>query len=159
MAENTRQGPSLISALHSRYEAIQAEYQPIEKAEYELSDEPSDGEIGQQLARFRSAIKTLCEEEDAVRNAILFQVPDSQSDALILQYHIVCAADLYAGAPEQNEADNRRLQLAIETLFDFMSCEIETEGQTVPSAIGATLAASATRVFNARRLRTGVVEA
>jgi hypothetical protein len=143
---------SLIAALHARYEATQAEYDAVDRADTVQGKKRDDKSDAQ---HYRTALLTSERESDALRNAILYQVPDTWSDALILQFHIVCAYDMYSCATEPNERDNERLQVAIDTLFDFMCSEVRTE----TDEIGPGFAYGASRARSLRRLRTGVVEA
>lgn len=146
---------SLIAALHARYEATQTEYATVERAETNFRRQAKNGDTLRYADRCRTACMTLDREANALRDAILYQVPDSWSDALILQFHIVCAHDMYAAASERCDADDERLQLAIDTLFDFMCREVRAEA----GEIGAAFKDAAAEAFRARRLRTGVVEA
>lgn len=148
-------GTSLIAALHARYEATQTEYAAVELADMAARPQSKERENSSDAQHYGTALLTSEHESDALRNAILFQVPDSWSEALILQYHIVCAHDMYAAAMKPNEADNERLQLAIDTLFDFMCTEVRADA----GEIGPAFKYGAERAFNLRRLRTGVVEA
>ena len=143
---------SLIAALHARYEATQTEYAAVAHADMAKSRERENTRDAQ---HYGTALLTSEHESDALRNAILFQVPDSWSDALILQYHIVCAHDMYAAVMKPNEADYELLQTAIDTLFDFMCTEVRADA----GEIGPAFKYGAERAFSLRRLRTGVVEA
>ena len=146
---------SLLMDLHARYEATQAEYAVVERAETDFNRQ-SQGKDAQLAAeRCRAACLTLEREADALRDAILYQVPDSWSEALILQFHIACAHDMYAAASKPSEGNSERLQLALDTLFDFMCCEMPTGVE----AMGAALKDVAQCAYRVRRLRTGVVEA
>jgi len=144
---------SLIAALHARYEATQTEYAAVERAD--MAPRPKERGNKPDALDYGTALLTSEHESDALRNAILYQVPDSWSDALILQYHIGCAYDLCSCAAKPNEQDNERLQVAIDTLFDFMCTEVRTDA----GEIGPGFAYGAARAFRLRRLRTGVVEA
>jgi hypothetical protein len=151
MAQAT-QAASLIAALHARYEATQSEYATIDLAD---TPQAKQRQNSPDVQHFDTALLTSEREADALRNVILYQVPDSWSDALILQYHIVVAHDAHAAASKPKEEDSERLQIAIDTLFDFMCTEVRADA----GEIGATFKDAAASVFRARRLRTGVVEA
>jgi hypothetical protein len=146
------QGASLIAALHARYEATQSEYATIERAD---TPQAKQRQNSPDVQHFDAALLASEREADALRNVILYQVPDSWSDALILQYHIVVAQDAHAAAAKPKEEGGERLQIAIDTLFDFMCTEVRADA----GEIGATFKDAAASVFRARRLRTGVVEA
>jgi hypothetical protein len=125
---------TFISALHARFEANGAEFDRIDQA---------DGDT--ETAKHQS----MC-EADAIRYAILAQVPSSWPDALILQFHIQLDHQFQVGADREPDAEER-LQLAMETLFDFMACEVEADH----GEIGTLFQASCNRVFYARHHRTG----
>jgi hypothetical protein len=148
-------GASLMAALHARYEATQTEYAAVELADMATRPKSKERENNPDARHYGTALLTSEHESDALRNAILYQVPDSWSDALILQFQIVCAYDIYSCASEPDEQDNERLQVAIDTLFDFMCAEVRAEA----GEIGAGFAYGAARAFQLRRLRTGMVEA
>ncbi|WP_267386149.1 hypothetical protein [Sphingomonas sp. GC_Shp_3] len=140
---------SLIAALHARYEAAQAECHAVDLAETSARRQSEDA-----ADCYRNACKTLMQEADALRDAILHQVPDTWSEALILQFHILCAHDQRINEDAPDDAGAALVQLAINTLFDFMCAEVRTD----VAQIGAAIAETAARISRARRLRTGVVE-
>jgi hypothetical protein len=135
------QGATFIRTLHARYEANAAEYLRIE------TSEDVDG-IPQERALSASNL-----EQDVIRATILMQVPDTWPDALVLQYHILVAQQLQNGIIKRDEEAEQRLGIAIDTLFDFMACEIEQDhGES-----GPVFQQACNRVYSARRLRTGDV--
>lgn len=143
---------SPILAMHLRYEAAWEEYNAIERSEMELTKDDHAAKL-----RHEYASKANNAETDALRLAILYQVPDTYAEAMILQYHIVNGYDLTQGAPptkaESTEAE--AVKIAIDTLFDFLACKNNDDHE----ALGTSFKHSAMRVFRSRRLRTGDVGA
>jgi hypothetical protein len=78
-------------AMHKRYEEAQTEYLTVEKAE---SQARKDGD--ESVFRLVHATKALIDESDALRVAILHQVPTSWIEAMVLQFHITAAFDMQA---------------------------------------------------------------
>jgi hypothetical protein len=142
--------PSPTMAMHKRYEETMAEYRVVENAEREARD----GKDETDALLLGNALKDLTRETDAVRVAILHQVPDSWAEAMVLQFHIVAAHDLHASCATAPDGEVEVVQTAIETLFDFMCCEIDQNH----AALGDAFQTEANRVFFKRRRRTGVVE-
>lgn len=140
---------SPILSMHARYEANMAEYAVTEKAEYDARKARDDD-----ANAFERALQTLCREADALRAAILYQVPDTWAEATILQFHITNAYDMIATADAAPGDDAIALSVAIDTLFDFMCCEVQQDH----SEVGPSFSDGAIRVHFARRRRTGVVE-
>ena len=141
---------SALLAMHRRYECAMAEYLIVEQAEGAArKDGDSDG--AHSLARGTRAI---CRETDALRLAILNQVPDTWAAAMVLQFHITNAADLLATSENPPEAEREALLTAIDTLFDFLCCEVDQDHE----ALGNEFRSGAVRAFFQRRHRTGQVE-
>lgn len=141
---------SPILAMHQRYEATMAEYLVIEKAESRARKERDENTEG----AMSRAMRASCRETDALRTAILHQVPDSWTEAMVLQFHVVNAFDMMAGCTDYPEYEQEALQTGIDTLFDFMCCEVDADHERV----GRNFQDGANRVFFNRRRRTGVVE-
>ncbi|MEG3178169.1 hypothetical protein U1872_18155 [Sphingomonas sp. RB3P16] len=142
---------SLMQALHARFEANNAEYNAIEAARPAGDDWAERGKID----RATSASEY---EADALRLAILTQVPDSSPDALILLFHIRIEQDAQANAHSSAPPSVGRkavLQIAIDTLFDSMACETQFERFDA----GEQMRAARDTVFYARRYRTGTTGA
>lgn len=140
--------PALILALHARFEANASEYARIETARVEDDD---FGRLGQ-LSRATGASEA---EEDALRHAILTQVPASSEDALVLMFHIRLEQDFQAHSVKTpSDAAKALLRTAIDTLFDFMACQSQFDH----GEIGRQLQEACNTVFYARRHRTGEME-
>ncbi|MCR5872279.1 MULTISPECIES: hypothetical protein [unclassified Sphingomonas] len=139
---------SPLMALHQRWEQTQAEYSAIEDAERALPKGDTE--------RFalERAMKASCREANAVANATLFQVPMTWAEAMVLQYHALNAYDLLSSNEGGKELEWDTVETALEAVFDFMACELPDDHGT----IGTAFQEGANRVFQRRRLRTGVVE-
>lgn len=142
--------PCPIMAMHTRFEQASAEYRVVERAEREARDRNDDAEAG----AYQRALKSLVGETEALRLAILHQVPDDWPAAMVLQFHIVGAFDVQANCDDVPAQELAALQTAIETLFDFLCCEVEQDH----GAMGSAFQSEANRTFFKRRYRTGVVE-
>jgi hypothetical protein len=147
-AANTDNATTIISTLHRRYEQTMAEYLVIEAAEDAAEDEI-------EKAGFRRACQDSVRETEAIRMAILYQVPTDLTDAAILQFHVTCAYDMAINCEDQPEAEREALTIAIDTLFDFLCGELQVDHQQV----GPSFKYGATRALRQRRHRTGQVEA
>jgi hypothetical protein len=87
-------------------------------------------------------------ESEALHLAILFQVPTTWPEALVLQYHVHNAADPYT---ELNDTEKRALEVGLDTLFDFMCDEIDHEERDGIFQRAECL------VSERRQLRTGII--
>ncbi|RYG86128.1 MAG: hypothetical protein EON59_10695, partial [Alphaproteobacteria bacterium] len=119
--------PSPILAIHKRYEDATNDYDAAERAESKAKlEQDTDLEFSADVA-----MRKISREQDALRIAILYQVPTNWKEALILQFHIMCLSDMMIGSeragPDVGE-EGAALQVAIDTLFDFMCCEVTEEG-------------------------------
>lgn len=142
---------SPILSMHARYEQTMAEYNIVDQAEGAARKDDDD----YHQSRYSQALKALTRETDALRVAILHQVPVIWKEVMILQFHIVNAFDMHANcAGEPPEAEKEALQTAIDTVFDFMCCEIDTDHEKV----GAAFQDGASHALWKRRYRTGSVE-
>ena len=107
------------------------------------------------MHRYKDAMTASERECDALRRAILFQVPHTMGEASILQFHIYIQYDLVAASTEPSDPDKDALAVAIDTLFDFMASELGSGQDT----IGPRFKAGANRVRQLRRFRTAELEA
>ena len=139
MTTTNTAAPSLIAALHARFEACDAEYQRIE------DDATRDKPNGTALAASQF-------ETDQVRVTILTQVPDTWADAAILQYHIRIAHEATESDTERASDEAKALSMAIDTLFDFMASETPDLDH---GAIGPEFQRACNDTHFARRHRTG----
>jgi hypothetical protein len=134
--------PSLIRALHNRFETNQTEFAQIEDAATKADS--------QHLAARANEL-----EADTLRLAILTQVPDTWTDAAILQFHIRIEHDLQAMAttPDCDGERAKALRMAIDTMFDFIASE--TNFDLDHEAIGKSFQQACITTHYARRHRTG----
>ncbi len=137
---------SPILAMHARYEVAVEEHHRLDVARSALEKSKEDHAL---CCRYSAAMNKSMAETDALRRAILYQVPETWPEALVLARHIHVAHDM-EDAP--SEEDKAALQTAIDTLFDFMCCEVDQDHE----ALGPQFQTSANLVFFARRLRRGV---
>lgn len=150
--ENPIAGATAVSpilTMHARYEAAWAEYNAIDEARTAIATS-KDGD--RQLDfRYADAMKASSAETDALRLAIFYQLPTSWQEAMVLQFHIYSTFDAGQVGPEDEQL---AINTAVETLFDFMCCEVEADHERLGNQfqIGANL------VFDKRRYRAGNLE-
>jgi hypothetical protein len=151
MTTNTTQTASVIRAMHARYEQCSAEYNRIDAEEARLR------RGGESLTALHldTAMHHNRIESDTLRQAILMQVPDSWPDALILQFHVWVEQDAQAAADQVSEGERNVLSIAMDTLLDFMACEVQADH----AEIGNDFQQARNMVHFKRRYRTGEVEA
>lgn len=142
-----------IATMHARYEAAWAEDMRLEEAENALDDRSAAAETLKH--RYDEAREKLGHETDALKVAILYQVPKSWADAIILQFHIWSMADLLASTDDRPEPEDRALLIAIDTLFDFMACELADIDH---EAIGKMFKDGTMLAWRRRRTRTADLE-
>ena len=139
---------SPLLAMHARYEAAWEEYNTVDTAQLKLNDKNE----AERCLKFRysDALKANNAETDALRLAILYQVPTTWQEALVLQYHINSATDLHTLLPED---ERRALEVASDTLLDFMCDEVDHDEED------GIFHRSECIVSDRRRFRTGKVGA
>ena len=123
-APTTVATPTPIIAMHGRYITAWEEYNTIDVAATKLNDKNE----AERILRFRyaDAMGASSAEANALRLAILYQVPTTWPEALILQYHIHNIGDPHT---TRTEEENNALEVALDTLLDFMCDEIEHEDE------------------------------
>jgi hypothetical protein len=141
---------SALLAMHRRYEQSIAEYDVIDTAHQAAKD---DGDSAAFL--LENAGQTSVREADALRLAILYQVPADIPEAAVLQFHIGTMNDMIEGCVERRENEEDALKVAIQTLFDFLACEMKEDHERFA---GASFRDEAVRAYFARNRRTGGVE-
>ncbi|MFD1789693.1 hypothetical protein ACFSC3_19235 [Sphingomonas floccifaciens] len=144
---------SFIAVLHARYEATFDEYNVVDRAATRLNRK-DNATLPMQCACDR-AMRAIERESDALRQAILYQLPTNWTDALILHHHIRIAQDLVVNSDKPVEADKDALDAAVDTLLDFMASTITADHDT----IGRQFTTAVAIVTERRRMRTGAVEA
>lgn len=147
------EAPSTITVLHARYEATFDEYNSVDRAATRLKRN-DDTTLPMQCACDR-AMRVIERESDALRQAILYQVPTNWTEAMILQHHIRIAQDLVVNSDKPVEADKDALDTAVDTLLDFMATTITADHD----AIGRQFSTAVAIVTERRRMRSGAVEA
>ncbi len=148
MAPAAEENPSLITALHQRYEFVTRVGEAVNDttlaARGASLSHLSEGDMvaeGQTLSR----------EADALQAALLHQVPDTWRDALILQFHVLNACDRAVLSTPRDEAHCERLQLAIDHILAFIGDELGHLGEGLDSELTTQLQ----RVRRQRGIRAG----
>ena len=143
----TMAGPSVILALHTRYEAAWLEYSNLEQAHTQLRN--LSGDTHAHGLNIEAGMRDNFAESEAIRYALLRQVPNDWREAAVLQFHVWGIYD-----SDQNTAeDHAALTVALDHLFDFMCGEGDYGDMGRQFAFGEQFAR------DRRRLRTGMVEA
>jgi hypothetical protein len=138
-------------AMHDRYARAWSEYLVIDQATFGASRDHDDD----RRDKLYRALKASTRETDALRLTILHQVPTTWVEAMVLQFHITTMFDMLNSVDEPAAAVEREtLATAIDTLFDFMCCEVDQDH----GELGQTFFDDAGRVHLARRYRTGLLE-
>lgn len=142
-----------LGAMHDRYEAAWKADAKIEAAENELVD----GDPTSETLKFRyeDARKKIGAETDALRVAILYQVPLCWADALILQFHIWAVADVLESSDIRPDDEREALLVGMETLFDFMAAEVTDVDH---EAIGPMFKGQTMLAWNRCRTRAAELE-
>lgn len=138
---------SALMAMHRRYEQAQAEYDIIDTA-HQTAKDGGDNEA----FLLEDAGQTSVREADALRMAILYQVPADIPEAAVMQFHIATMHDMIEGCTERREPEEEALKVAIQTLCDFLACEMKEDHEQYA---GASFRNEAVRAYFARRRRTG----
>ncbi len=146
----TQEALSVLMAMHRRYEQTQVEYEIVSAAEQEAKDNGDDGAF-----KLEDACRSSAAQADALRLAILYQVPADIAEAAVLQFHIATMHDMIDGCADRREHEGDALKVGMQTLFDFLACEMkEDHGEHV----GGYFRDEAVRAYFARRRRTGLLE-
>lgn len=138
---------SPIMAMHRRYEQAQLEYEIIDDARQEAKDSGD-----KEAFLLENAGHSSVREADALRIAILYQVPTRTAEAAVLQYHIAAMQDMIVGSEPRRELEEEALSVAIQTLFDFLACKMKEDHEETG---GGSFRDEAVRAYFARRRRTG----
>lgn len=145
---------SALKAMHQRYEAATAEFNVIDETRSALR--PSHGDAVETYYRqLDEACSASIGETDALRTAILHQVPQDADDVAILHYHIAAAYDMMLGCETYPKHEQEALTTAINTMLDY-ACGMAPDVQQLS---GDAFAYCADQVNRKRRYRTGLVEA
>ena len=143
--------PSLIMALHARYEQAWEEFNRIDEAR-----RPEVGPPGLNRARnvrLEEAKATNNKETDALRRALLYQVPTTAIEALILADHLHTTFGLTDNFEKEDDPDRLAFETGLDTLLDYLFGETDDS-----KIVGRSLRASERNCRHRRRLRTGITE-
>lgn len=134
---------SAIVVMHQRYEAASAAHHALD--------------LARDLDRYMGAMSDLVAEQDALRVAILQQVPESRDEFAIVLFHTNNAYDLMADnrGEDWNADEGEAVRVAMQHLFDFAASEFAAD----PLTIGRAFSREAMRTRKLRLLRTGNPEA
>lgn len=145
--------PTPIATLHCLYELAVAADMKIEIADNALKGaDPANEAVA---ARYEEARKKIGAETDALRFALLYQVPETWADAVILQFHLWELADLLASADVRPEDEDAALLVGSETLFDFMVAMLP---EAERDALGRAFQMGTKLALSRRRTRTAELE-
>lgn len=145
---------SALKAMHQRYEAANAEFNVIDETRSTLRAPRSDATESYHR-QLDEACSASIGETDALRTAILFQVPQDAEDVAILHYHIGAAYDMMLGCETYPKHEQEALNTALNTVLDY-ACRMAPDVQQLS---GDAFAYCAAQVNRKRRYRTGEVEA
>lgn len=149
-----QQQHSLILALHARYESAWDEYDRLENASMALKDAEPPSEEHSRKLRISDGETENQREIDSLRLAILYQVPSTWQEALVLAKHVHSAfAITDSFDTDHNDPERRAFETGLGTLLDFMFGEIDHEGIG-----GYQMEASERIVRDRRRFRTAELE-
>ena len=137
--------PSLILAMHARYEEAWEEYNRVDRDQPKQSDDPGKHhQAAQGMAEnFRETL--------SLQRAILYQLPTTDEEATVLAHHAWVLFDEHS---EISEGDKEALATALTTLFDWFVAE----GRADDEKMGKQFTANAKIAFHRRRARTGKLE-
>lgn len=144
---------SALLAMHQRYEVATGEFDAIDCARSSLRDSDDDEAVSLRR-QYDEGCSSSIGETDALRTAILFQVPQDATDAAILQYHIANAFDMMESCEVYPKHEQEALSTAISTLFDY-TCRMACDAQ---QPAGVAFAYSVAWASRKRRYRTGQLE-
>jgi hypothetical protein len=151
--------PSLILAIHARWERIWEDYAKIDKAQPrkpevrpDLLPGGRDPEFEAQLNEYfrcKAGLEAMEREADHLRLALLYEVPSTDEELTILSHHIQEAFDYGEGL---KEPERLAIREALNSCFDYLICEnrAEIDGH------GQGFRNSAMWAFHRRRYRTGL---
>lgn len=151
-AQHQTAQPSAMLIMHQRYEAATSEYDVVDCARPALPHAQ-----GEEAESHRRELDEGCTaslaETDALRTAILLQVPRNALEAAILQFHIAAAFDMLLSYETLPKHEKDALNTAISTMHDYLCRMAPNAGQVA----GNAFAFSAAWADRKRRYRTGHV--
>lgn len=135
---------SIIAALHRRFEAAWAEHHVMDCHEIATKDDHREQNWCRRGQEENEA------ETDALRIAILYQVPNDQEDLALLSYHVWSVYD----EGQNSKREMAALTVALTSLFDYVMDE--AAGRVDMSAHGKMLNTATMLAYHRRRYRTGL---
>jgi hypothetical protein len=141
---------SIILDLHARYEAAWAEFNVAEAAQ---PAKPKNGDSPDFKLYFRleDGMHRNSRETDALRLAILYQVPATDEEATVLAFH---CWGLFDPASSPTKDETHAIEEGLNSIFDYLV----SEGRADMDKMGAQFTHGALIAFDRRRYRTGKVE-
>lgn len=139
--------PSLIHALHARYEKARAEHHRIDVHNLAVPNDGSPSSLSEGILCDRGMHASEI-EADLLRLLILRQVPIDDEELTIIAFHANGMAD---AAMTLDEGERTALEAGVGAIFDYLVSEnrIDINGP------GREFRAGAMNAFHARRYRTG----
>ncbi len=133
---------SPILAMHARYERLWHDHHVADVAGLATA-ETQEGH--HRKIDFEQAMAALEAESDALRVAILYQVPGTHAEAAVLQFYIAQAVD------DTDERETAAVRVAVDALLDFMACDQSNRGESLSRMMTQVAGYASKR----RRARTG----
>lgn len=143
--EAAPQPTSLIATLHARYASVWAEHG---RADCAATYAPPDGKVRLWLDR---GMEGLLRESDALRLAMLYQVPQTMEEAALLSYHVWSIYDSVAALTADEKL---ALEAAVTALFDFLM----RHGAADMNGHGEIFRAGTMLAWKSVRARTGEID-
>jgi hypothetical protein len=141
--------PSLIIALHDRYEQTWNEHNRLDNAELDLNGSKPTSPGWHKQQRLEEARSKLEREQVALTVAIAHQVPTTWQDALVLAFHLQVIDPVQC---ELTEGEKSAYHEGTDALLDFMFGEIDHG--SVPGAFAPGQLANVEGILrNRRRMR------
>lgn len=142
--------PSLILALHERFEQSFIEYNYVDRAKLKLTDDGEERLLGY---RFQEAMQVMTEEGINLQRTILFQVPTTDEELTVLAYHVWNMFDPDADDGQCRE-DRQAVGVGLDNLFDYLV----GEGRADMQETGRMFTTGAMLAFERRRFRHAKLE-
>lgn len=136
---------SPILVMHGRYEQSYLNWRTLDRQQFPLLGKEEEN---REFERIGTAMRTIACEHDTLRQAILYQVPTTWPEAMLLCFHL--RISLFDDGSENEHAR----KVALTSLFDFMCCQVQQEH----ADLGAEFQTAATKAFFDQRYRAGNTE-
>lgn len=155
--EGAQASPSLILALHDRYEQAWQEYHEIDLKKPRKASELPEGERSIAcINRERGKVESF-QETSLIRNTICYQIPTTDEEAAILIHHVWVMIDESSGVylEELSLEEKQSLEQSINSVFIYLACR----GTVDAAKIGPQFSRHAMLAVKRRRYRTGMAPA